>query len=281
MSQNHITTYRHGLGPTGYSKFFDMDEVTQNTGMSFGIYRVDWKASAHVSLGQEAQLIVLSGDGRITVDGREYGVSRNDVFREKPYAFSLAGGTSYIIESDSSRPLEVALIETRNENRFDPVVLSPEDIPSEQRGEGMLDGTCHRVVRAIFGDPRACERGQVASSNLVVGEVVNLPGRWSSYPPHYHSHPEAYYYRFDRPEGYGISLIDDPPVIVKTHDVVKILDCTGHAQVTPPGYAMWYLWFIRHLPGNRYEGDPPFTFFPEYEWTLKLPADILKPTEVP
>lgn len=280
MRHSHITKYRDGLR-LGCSKFFDMDETTQNTGMSFSIHTVDWKVSCHVAPDQEAQLIVLSGEGSITVDGQEYTVERKDVFRAKPHAFSLAGGTSYVIESDSARPLEVALIETGNKQRFDPVVLSPDDIPSEQRGEGLLDGTMHRVVRAIFGDPQACERGQVASSNLVVGEVVNFSGRWSSYPPHYHPHPEAYYYRFDRPEGYGISLIDDPPVMVKMHDVVKILNCTGHAQVAPPGYPMWYLWFIRHLPQNRYEGDPPFTFFPEHEWTLDPRADLLIPADVP
>ncbi len=38
-----------------------------------------------------------------------------------------------------------------------------------------------------------------------------------------------------------------------------------HAQVSAPGYGMYYLWMIRHLPGNPYTG---FTFAPEHTWTL-------------
>ena len=38
---------------------------------------------------------------------------------------------------------------------------------------------------------------------MVLGEVVNLPGKWSSYPPHHHPQPECYFYRFDKPMGFG------------------------------------------------------------------------------
>ena len=38
---------------------------------------------------------------------------------------------------------------------------------------------------------------------MVLGEVLNLPGKWSSYPPHHHPQPEVYFYRFDYPDGFG------------------------------------------------------------------------------
>ena len=65
--------------------------------------------------------------------------------------------------------------------------------------------------------------------------------------------------------------------VVRSHDVVKIMNCVGHAQVSAPGYAMWYLWVVRQIEGNRYEGDPPFTYFPEHEWVLDKTAKIWKP----
>ena len=40
-------------------------------------------------------------------------------------------------------------------------------------------------------------------SKMVLGEVLNLPGKWSSYPPHHHPQPEVYFYRFDYPDGFG------------------------------------------------------------------------------
>ena len=39
--------------------------------------------------------------------------------------------------------------------------------------------------------------------NMVLGEVLNHPGKWSSYPPHHHPQPEVYFYRFDYPDGFG------------------------------------------------------------------------------
>ncbi|MGN1008127.1 MAG: 5-deoxy-glucuronate isomerase, partial [Butyricicoccus sp.] len=37
----------------------------------------------------------------------------------------------------------------------------------------------------------------------------------------------------------------------------------AHPQVAAPGYAMYYLWIIRHLEGNPYLGPD---FDPQYLW---------------
>ncbi len=50
-------------------------------------------------------------------------------------------------------------------------------------------------------------------SNLVMGEVFNQPGRWSSYPPHHHPQPEVYYYQFEHPEGFGMPGLRATPLI--------------------------------------------------------------------
>jgi 5-deoxy-glucuronate isomerase len=39
----------------------------------------------------------------------------------------------------------------------------------------------------------------------------------------------------------------------------------SHSQVSAPGYAMYYLWIVRHLRGNPYTG---FTFTEEHRWVL-------------
>ena len=39
----------------------------------------------------------------------------------------------------------------------------------------------------------------------------------------------------------------------------------SHAQVSAPGYGMYYIWVVRHLPGNRYTG---FRFTEEHQWVL-------------
>ena len=47
------------------------------------------------------------------------------------------------------------------------------------------DGATQRRVRTY-----------VPEGELIVGETLNPPGGWSSYPPHRHDHEELYLYRF-------------------------------------------------------------------------------------
>ena len=109
---------------------------------------------------------------------------------------------------------------------------------------------------------------------LVLGEVVTLPGRWSSYPPHHHPQPEIYHYRFTEPQGYGHAELGETVLKVRHGDTVKIADGFDHAQAAAPGYGMYYAWVIRHLPGNPYT-VPEFT--EAHRWTMAKDAKYWKP----
>jgi 5-deoxy-glucuronate isomerase len=98
----------------------------------------------------------------------------------------------------------------------------------------------------VFDDSNAPD------SNLVIGEVIGAPGKWSSYPPHHHPQPEIYHYRFLPGQGFGLCPIGDRAYVLHENDTILIRDTEDHPQVTAPGYAMWYLWVIRHLEGDRY-----------------------------
>ena len=89
---------------------------------------------------------------------------------------------------------------------------------------------------------------------MVLGEVVNLPGRWSSYPPHGHPQPEVYLYYFEKPMGFGASWVNGEVHEVHHHGASIITEGT-HQQVMAPGYACCYTWGIRHLDGNRGKKD--------------------------
>ena len=107
-------------------------------------------------------------------------------------------------------------------------------------------------------------------SNMVLGEVLSYPGKWSSYPPHYHPQPEVYFYRFDYPKGFGAGFANGE--IYKTeHNGMSIIREGFHSQVTAPGYAMCYSWGIRHL-----DGDPWLKTRiddPDHEWLWKNDAN--------
>ncbi len=57
------------------------------------------------------------------------------------------------------------------------------------------------------------------SVNIILGETLNPPGNWSGTPPHKHEiddlsreslHEEVYYFRTDKPQGWGIERIYSP-----------------------------------------------------------------------
>ena len=58
---------------------------------------------------------------------------------------------------------------------------------------------------------------------------------------------------------------------LRQNDTVKILNSVTHPQITAPGYAMYYLWVIRHLDGNPYITP---TFVPEHLWVTDPNAKI-------
>ena len=126
-------------------------------------------------------------------------------------------------------------------------------------------------MRTVFDDSDA------PFSNLVVGEVVTMPGKWSSYPPHHHPQPEIYHYRFLPENGFGLAVVGDSAFTVRSGDTVLIREGESHPQAAAPGYAMWYLWAIRHLDGNRYVTP---TVDPDHAWTTRSGAPVWTPRAV-
>lgn len=65
---------------------------------------------------------------------------------------------------------------------------------------------------------------------------------------------------------------------IQDGDTVVIPPGGDHAQVSAPGYGMYYLWMIRHLPGNPYTG---FTFAEEHTWALDPAQQGWRPADLP
>jgi 5-deoxy-glucuronate isomerase len=209
----------------------------------------------------------------VSVDGARARWSRTSLFDDAPSGAHLSAGTALALEVGPGREVELTRYTTANRRRFAPSLYAPGDVREEPRGRGQVGGACHRLVRTIFdrtnADPEA---------DLVLGEVVTLPGRWSSYPPHHHAQPELYHYRFDRPEGYGHAEHGEEIFKVRHGDTVLITPPNDHAQAAAPGYAMYYAWAIRHLPGRPY--DAP-TFDDAHRWVMEPDAPAWSPRPGP
>ena len=151
--------------------------------MDFGILRLKTGRS-HVSKpGKERAFILLGGTVELSWDGKKQTVSRESLFDQAPWCLSVPSGVEATITAQGG-DAEVSAHATENPGSFAPRLYTPEDCRSEERGKGTMKETSTRIVRTIIEDPKG------AHSNLVLGEVITFPGRWSSYPPHHHPQPE-------------------------------------------------------------------------------------------
>lgn len=227
-------------------------------GMEFGVLRLRRGAKHVETTKRETVLVLLAGSVEVTMDGQAFRARRTSLFDEKPATFHCGRGTQLLVRSDAPNT-EFAAIRTENPHALPVRYYAPSDVTTEDRGAGLVQGACRRFVRTIF------DCASRPDSELVVGEVVNFPGRWSSYPGHHHPQPEIYHYRFTLPQGYGHAELGDEVFKVRHGDTVSIPGGFDHAQVSAPGYGMYYLWIVRHLPHRPYKG---FTFSPEHKWLL-------------
>ncbi|HEX2861810.1 MAG TPA: 5-deoxy-glucuronate isomerase [Lacunisphaera sp.] len=228
------------------------------TGMDFALLRLkpgrEWTERNEL----ETVLVLLDGSTEVQLDGESHAASRTSLFDQNPVTFHCGRGVSLRVRAVAG-PVECALIRAANPRPLPVRHYPAHAVATEDRGAGLVQGACRRLVRTIF------HHGTRPDSALVVGEVVNYPGRWSSYPGHHHPQPEIYHYRFTRPQGYGHAEVGEEVFKVRDGDTLRIRGGLDHAQVSAPGYGMYYLWVVRHLPRRPYRG---FTFTPQHRWLL-------------
>lgn len=248
--------------PIGYTRItgaeLTCDDTGVETGIEFGIHVVPANTAVNETSEFETAWVLLRGAVELQFGEERYAARRSSLFEEPPTALHVARHTPVTLWTTEGEA-EWAVVRTANEHEFEPRLFLPAELKPEYRGAGLVQNAALRNVRLIF------DRAARPESNLVLGEVVNYPGRWSSYPPHHHDQPEIYHYRFTAEAGYGHAELGDDIVKVRPRDTVIIPPGRDHAQVAAPGYGMYYLWMIRHLPGNPYTG---FTFAEEHKWTL-------------
>ena len=265
----HITKHREGFA-AGRTVITRCDDAANESGIGLAVLKLAPGERHSAGPGGETAWLLMSGSVRIRAGTVDATLQRASLFDESASCVHAAAGVEVSIEASS--PAELTVYDCTNAASFGPRVFRPTDVPDEYRGRGQVRNRGLRLVRTIFDSrnspPEAC---------LVLGEVVTLPGGWSSYPPHHHPQPELYHYRFTAPQGYGHAELGETVVKVRANDTVCILPGHDHAQCAAPGYGMYYSWVIRHLPGRPYM-TPEFTA--AHAWTMSPDAAFWWPTQV-
>lgn len=214
---------------------------------------------------KEAALLLFEGEARWGAQGEARRVSRKSPFSEEASCLHVPAGVAASVQADSHCEIYVQMVE--NPAYFQPVFYMPADIRLQRAGDCVLQGAMRRDIKTVFDYDNA------PYSNMVLGEVLSYPGRWSSYPPHHHPQPEVYFYRFDKPQGFGAGF-GNGQVYHTSHNGLLLIQGGCHSQVTAPGYGLCYVWGIRHLPGDPWKktriDDEAHT------WMLAPGAELLR-----
>lgn len=252
----------------GYNPITAMDEVDDNTMMDFGIIRLA-KDQVHTLYDEtkETAILLIQGGVILNLEKQHWDVRRESCFESGPWVLHIPKGTEVKIEGLSCDS-ELCITKTTNNLIFRPRLYTPEECVSEEMGKGTLKEASTRIVRTVFDYSNVCY------SNLVLGEVIDYPGKWSDYPPYHHPQPEICFYKFLPEQGYGFCQLGDDVVKIINNDTVKILNDVTHPQAAAPGYAMYYVRVIRHLDGNPYESPKYPVFAPQHVWVKDKSARI-------
>lgn len=216
-------------------------------------------------LNNDKETAILLIDGKITIswEDKKETIERNSVFDEEPMCLHVCKGVEVVVNAENDAEILVQL--TENDKKFESKFYDSSNIRSDIFGEGVWNDTARRVVRTIFDYDNA------PYSNMVMGEVITYPGKWSSYIPHHHEQPEVYYYKFNKPQGFGFSLIGEEAYKIVNNSFSTIPGGLVHPQASAPGYAMYYCWMIRHFDNNPWTERIDLD---EHKWLLEKDIKI-------
>jgi 5-deoxy-glucuronate isomerase len=249
----------------GYTPCTQENGAFAFTKMDTGIYVLELSQTVTFSDDtKETAILLLTGDIELQTT-KTYSAQRDTLFKERPYCLHVSRGVTVTVTAQKKS--ELLIMKTTNDAVFPEVFYTPEQIKDRFLGVETWEGTARRLIRDIFNYDNA------PYSNLVLGEIINLPGKWSSYTPHWHRQPEVYYYKFDRAQGFGACFIGDEVFTVNDNSFAAIPGGLCHPQVAAPGYAMYYTWIIRHLENDPWQER---IVAPEHDWLNAENPQILK-----
>ena len=240
----------------GYNSIIETDGKYADALMDFGVLKLGEGETITDATSKERAFLLISGEVEFQWKEQKIVAQRSSCFSAGPWCLHVPSNITVNI-TGIKRDSEISVYKTANEQSFDCRLFTPEDCKVEMLGTGTMNEMATRAVRTIFNKANREE------SNLLLGETINFPGKWSSYPPHHHPQPEVYFYKFNLENGFGYAGLGEKVYQVINNDTFLITSEVGHPQVVAPGYAMYYTWAIRHID------NLPFlkpTFFNEYLW---------------
>ena len=258
-----IKIVRGDLSET-YNRYVTREKNPEMMDSEFGVIYLKKGESFELLTEEEYVFVLNRGEITMAWDDEEKTVRREDCFREEPFVLHVHTGTK-VRFSCLSEDAEINAANTHNEKTFPNRFYGPYEILSHGVVDAeILDGRAKRAKRPFF------DRTTCPETNLFCGELVLYPGCWACYPPHLHTEPEIYYYKFDKEQGYGFGEFGDFDAVKLTH---RSVSCNPggqtHSQCTAPGYACYIMWIQRLQDNGK---DIVYTTDPRHAWLEEDPV---------
>lgn len=224
----------------------------------------------------EVGLVILTGRCTIQVDGQTFEQlgGRASVFDGRATGVYVPCQSSYVVQA-GQEGVEIAVCRCPTREHHAVQVVRPDDVIVNERGGPGFK----RYVHDIFGP-------QVQASTMLVGETYTVAGNWSSFPPHKHDvevlpdevqQEELYLFKI-RPEGgFGLQYFYSRPesprgaleqAVSVRQDDLTVMPFGFHPVAAPPGYDVYYLWFLAGPTRLMRPNDDP-----AYAWIKTAPAE--------
>lgn len=211
----------------------------------FGILRLNDGHFDNHTGACEAMLHIIEGSCTLTAGGETFTDlgNRDHPFTGRPTAVYLPPNTSYSIQASQ---VEIAITLAKARPGGGVILIQPERVSPNQVGKDNWQRTVTMIAPPGF-----------PSQKLILGETINPPGNWSGVPTHKHDienpgvesvHEELYYFRTDRPGGWGLERIYDKKdmdeMVLLQDRVVTIMSRGYHTVSAAPGHTLYYAFVL-------------------------------------
>ena len=222
------------------------------------------------SEGYECAIVIFSGKCNVVCNGIEAFSNlgeRTNVFTGKATTVYIPIDTKYTIEAIGKSQLNIGICKVKAEKKYSPFVVYPKDVETNPRGKYNWKRNVSDILTSKY-------EGKV--DKIVLGEAINHPGDWSSYPPHKHdtaNRPfetcmeEIYYFKANPEQGFGVQIIYNDDLSIDECFTIRDGDSTVikegyHPVASAPGYEIYYLWIMAGPDGR---GLAPYDD-PKHKW---------------
>ncbi len=258
-------TYHYAAGP-GLTQLVTPGVQPLND-LDFAMLRLGPGESYHAETGEyEVGVILLTGTASLRSGTASYDDlgGRASVFDGRASAVYLPIHVDFSITAGGAG-VEAALCRCRATEAHPVQVVRPPQVVAREAGQGNFT----RYVHDILGVANS------QAQRLIVGETFTPAGNWSSFPPHKHDtlalpdevqQEELYLFKIRPETGFGIQgwytrdgstyAALNAAEIVHQNDVT-IMPYGYHPVAAPPGYDVYYLWFMAGPVREMHPHDDP------------------------